>query len=427
MKILVVGSGGREHAIAWKLSQSPLVKKIYACPGNAGIASLGDCIEISAEDIKGLADFAEKNSIDLTVVGLEQPLILGIVDEFEKRKLKIFGPKKEAALIEGSKGFAKEFMKRYHIPTASFKIFEQKEEAIDFVRSSEFPLVIKADGLAAGKVAFVVEDLKSAEEAVEKVMVQKIFGEAGSRLVVEDFLTGEEVTILAFTDGRTVLPMVSSQDHKRIYDGDRGPNTGGMGAYAPTLIVNEKIMEKITEEILEPAILGLNKEGRVFKGVLYAGLMITEMGPKVIEFNCRFGDPETQVVLPLLESDLAEIFLSIVEEELDLQDVKWKEGSAVCVVLASGGYPDKYEKGKEIFGLNRVGNSNVLVFHAGTKKAGNRIVTNGGRVLGVTAFDQTMEGALGKAYSAVDKIRFDGMQYRHDIGYRATNVRREYF
>lgn len=427
MKILVVGGGGREHAIAWKLSQSPLVKKIYACPGNAGIASLGDCIEISYEDIKGVADFAEKNLIDLTVVGPEQPLILGIVDEFEKRKLKIFGPKKEAALIEGSKGFAKEFMKRYHIPTASFKIFEQKEEAIDFVRSSEFPLVIKADGLAAGKGAFVVEDLKSAEEAIEKVMVQKIFGEAGSKVVVEDFLIGEEVTILAFTDGRTVLPMVSSQDHKRIYDGDRGPNTGGMGAYAPTLIVNEKIMKKITEEILEPAILGLNKEGRVFKGVLYAGLMITEMGPKVIEFNCRFGDPETQVVLPLLESDLAEIFLSIVEEELDLQDVKWKEGSAVCVVLASGGYPDKYEKGKEIFGLNRVGNSNVMVFHAGTKKAGNRIVTNGGRVLGITAFDQTMEGALGKAYSAVDKIRFDGMQYRHDIGYRATNVRREYF
>ncbi len=427
MKILVVGSGGREHAIAWKLSQSPLVKKIYACPGNAGIASLGDCIEISSEDIKGLADFAEKNLIDLTVVGPEQPLILGIVDEFEKRKLKIFGPKKEAALIEGSKGFAKEFMKRYHIPTASFKIFEQKEEAIDFVRSSEFPLVIKADGLAAGKGAFVVEDLKSAGEAVEKVMVQKIFGEAGNRVVVEDFLIGEEVTILTFTDGRTVLPMVSSQDHKRIYDGDRGPNTGGMGAYAPTLIVNEKIMKKITEEILEPAIFGLNKEGRVFKGVLYAGLMITEIGPKVIEFNCRFGDTETQVVLPLLESDLAEIFLSIVEEELDLQDVKWKEGSAVCVVLASGGYPDKYEKGKEIFGLNRVGNSNVLVFHAGTKKTGNRIVTNGGRVLGITAFDQTMEGALGRAYSAVDKIRFDGMQYRHDIGYRATNVRREYF
>ncbi|MCJ7458571.1 MAG: phosphoribosylamine--glycine ligase [candidate division Zixibacteria bacterium] len=427
MKILVVGSGGREHAIAWKLSQSPLVKKIYACPGNAGIASLGDCIEISSEDIKGLADFAEKNLIDLTVVGPEQPLILGIVDEFEKRKLKIFGPKKEAALIEGSKGFAKEFMKRYHIPTASFKIFEQKEEAIDFVRSSEFPLVIKADGLAAGKGAFVVEDLKSAEEAVEKVMVQKIFGEAGSKVVVENFLIGEEVTILAFTDGRTVLPMVSSQDHKRIYDGDRGPNTGGMGAYAPTLIVNDKMMKKITEEVLEPAIFGLNKEGRVFKGVLYAGLMITEMGPKVIEFNCRFGDPETQVVLPLLESDLAEIFLSIVEEELDLQDVKWKEGSAVCVVLASGGYPDKYEKGKEIFGLNRVGNSNVLVFHAGTKKAGNRIITNGGRVLGVTAFDQTMEGALGRAYSTVDKIRFDGMQYRHDIGYRATNVRREYF
>ncbi|HVP36840.1 MAG TPA: phosphoribosylamine--glycine ligase [Terriglobales bacterium] len=427
MKILVIGSGGREHAIAWKLSQSPLVKKIYACPGNAGIANLGDCVEIPSEDIKGLADFAEKNAIDLTVVGPEQPLILGIVDEFERRKLKIFGPKKEAALIEGSKGFAKEFMKRYHIPTASFKIFKQKEEAIDFVRSSEFPLAIKADGLAAGKGVFVVEDLKSAEEAVEKVMVQKIFGEAGSRLVVEDFLKGEEVTLLAFTDGKTTLPMVSSQDHKRIYEGDRGPNTGGMGAYAPTLIVNDKMMKKIVEEILEPTIFGLNKEGRIFKGVLYAGLMITEVGPKVIEFNCRFGDPETQVVLPLLESDLAEIFLSIVEEELDLQDLKWKEGSAVCVVLASGGYPDKYEKGKEIFGLNRVGDSNVMVFHAGTKRAGNRIITNGGRVLGVTAFDQTMEGALGKAYSAVDRIRFDGMQFRHDIGYRATNVRREYF
>ncbi len=427
MKILVVGSGGREHAIAWKLSQSPLVKKIFACPGNAGIAGLGDCVEIPSEDIKGLADFAEKNSIDLTVVGPEQPLILGIVDEFEKRKLKIFGPKKDAALIEGSKGFAKEFMKRYHIPTASFKIFEQKEEALDFIRSTEFPLVIKADGLAAGKGAFVVEDLRSAEEAVERVMVQKIFGEAGSRVVVEDFLTGEEVTILAFTDGKTILPMVSSQDHKRIYEGDRGPNTGGMGAYAPTLIVNDKMMKKIVEEVLEPTIFGLNKEGRIFKGVLYAGLMVTEMGPKVIEFNCRFGDPETQVVLPLLGSDLAEIFLSIVEDELELQEVKWKEGSAVCVVLASGGYPDKYEKGKEIFGLNRAENSNAIVFHAGTKKAGNRILTNGGRVLGVSAFDQTMEGALAKAYSAVERIRFDGMQYRHDIGYRAANVRREYF
>ncbi len=427
MKILVVGAGGREHAIAWKLSQSPLVKKIYACPGNAGIAGIGDCVEISSEDVRGLADFAEKNSIDLTVVGPEQPLILGIVDEFEKRKLKIFGPKKEAALIEGSKGFAKEFMKRYHIPTASFKIFDKKEEAIEFLRSSEFPLVIKADGLAAGKGAIVTEDLPSAQEAVEKVMVQKIFGEAGSRVVVEDFLKGEEVTILAFTDGKTIVPMVSSQDHKRIYDGDRGPNTGGMGAYAPTLIVNDKMMKKIREEILEPTILGLNKEGRVFKGVLYAGLMITEIGPKVIEFNCRFGDPETQVVLPLLQSDLAEIFLSIVEDELDLQDIVWKEGSSVCVVLASGGYPDRYDKGKEIFGLNRVGNSSVIVFHAGTKRAGNRIVTNGGRVLGVTAYDQTMDGALGKAYSAVERIRFDGMQYRHDIGYRAANVRREYF
>jgi phosphoribosylamine--glycine ligase len=427
MKILVVGGGGREHAIAWKLSQSPLVKKIYAAPGNAGIAELGDCVEISSEDIKELADFAEKNSIDLTVVGPELPLTLGIVDEFGKRNLKIFGPKKEAALIEGSKVFAKEFMKKYHIPTASFKIFEKKEEALDFIRSSEFPLVIKADGLAAGKGAFVIEDLNNAEEVIQKVMGEKVLGEAGNKVVVEDFLTGEEVTILAFTDGKTILPIVSSQDHKRIYDGDRGPNTGGMGAYAPTLIVNDRMMKKITEEILEPTIYGLEREGRVYKGVLYAGLIITEIGPKVMEFNCRFGDPETQVVLSLLESDLAEIFLSIINEELELQDVKWKDGSAVCVVLASGGYPDKYEKGKEIFGLKRAQNSGVVVFHAGTKNEGNKIVTNGGRVLGVTAFDKTMQGALSKAYSAADKIKFEGMQYRHDIGYRATNVRREYF
>lgn len=427
MKILVVGAGGREHTIAWKLSQSPLVKKIYAAPGNAGIAELGDCVEISSEDIKGLADFAERNSIDLTVVGPELPLTLGVVDEFEKRNLKIFGPKKEAALIEGSKVFAKEFMKKYHIPTASFKIFEKKEEALDFIRSSEFPLVIKADGLAAGKGAFVVEELNSAEDVIQKVMGERVLGEAGNKIVIEGFLTGEEVTILAFTDGKTILPMVSSQDHKRIYDGDRGPNTGGMGAYAPTLLVNDRMMKKITEEILEPTVYGLNREGRTYRGVLYAGLMVTEMGPKVMEFNCRFGDPETQVVLPLLESDLAEIFFSIIDEELELQDVRWKDGSAVCVVLASGGYPDKYEKGKEVFGLRRAQNSGVVVFHAGTKKEGNKIVTNGGRVLGVTAFDKTMQGALSKAYSAVDKIKFEGMQYRHDIGYRATNVRREYF
>ncbi len=427
MKILVAGGGGREHTIAWKLSQSPLVEKIYAAPGNAGIAELGECVGISSEDIRGLADFAEKNSIDLTVVGPELPLTLGVVDEFEKKGLKIFGPKKEAALIEGSKVFAKEFMKKYHIPTASFRIFEKKEEALDFIRSSEFPLVIKADGLAAGKGAFVIEDLKDAEEVIQKVMGEKVLGEAGNKVVVEDFLTGEEVTILAFSDGKTILPMVSSQDHKRIYDGDRGPNTGGMGAYAPTLMVNDRMMKKVTEEILEPTIYGLNREGRTYRGVLYAGLMVTEMGPKVMEFNCRFGDPETQVVLPLLESDLAEIFLSIINEELELQDVKWKDGSAVCVVLASGGYPDKYEKGKEIFGLKRARNSDVMVFHAGTKNEGNRIVTSGGRVLGVTAFDKTMQGALSKAYSAVDKIKFEGMYYRHDIGYRATNVRREYF
>ncbi|MDH4222535.1 MAG: phosphoribosylamine--glycine ligase [candidate division Zixibacteria bacterium] len=427
MKILVVGGGGREHAMVWKLSQSPLVKKIYAAPGNAGISSIAECVEISPGDIKRLTDFAEKNSIDLTMVGPELPLTLGIVDEFEKRNLKIFGPKKEAALIEGSKVFAKEFMKNYHIPTASFKIFETKKDVLDFIRSSEFPLVIKADGLAAGKGAFVVEGLKSAEEVIDKVMVEKIFGESGNKIIVEEFLTGEEVTVLAFTDGKTVLSMVSSQDHKRIYDGDRGPNTGGMGAYAPTLMINDRMMEKINEDILEPTIFGLSREGRIYKGVLYAGLMMTENGLKVVEFNCRFGDPEAQVVLPLLESDLAEISISIVEEELELEDINWKEGSAVCVILASGGYPGDYEEGKEIIGLNRVKNEGVIVFHSGTKKVGDKFVTSGGRVLGVTAFDKTMQGALNIAYSAVDKINFEGMQYRHDIGYRATNVRREYF
>ncbi len=428
MKILVVGSGGREHAVVWKLHHSTIVKKIYAAPGNAGISKLAECVQIASEDLVGLADFAEKNSIDLTVVGPELPLTLGIVDEFKKRNLRIFGPTKMAAMIEGSKVFAKEFMKKYHIPTASFKIFERPDEAIDFVKSSDMPLVIKADGLAAGKGAFIIEDVKSGISAVQKIMVEKIFKDAGNKVVIEDFLEGEEATILAFTDGKTILPMPSSQDHKKIYDGDRGPNTGGMGAYAPAPIVDGRMTKRIYDEILEPTIVGLKQEGRIFKGILYAGLILTERGPKVMEFNCRFGDPETQVILPLLKSDLAEILMSIVEGELSLEEVEWRDDFAVCVVLASAGYPGKYEKGKQIFGLDKIGDAeDVLIFHAGTKQEGGRLVTNGGRVLGVTAVDKNVEKAIRKAYDTVEKIRFDGVQFRKDIGYRVRRVKREYF
>jgi phosphoribosylamine--glycine ligase len=419
MKILVIGSGGREHALVWKLSLSSLVGKIYAAPGNVGISKIAECVNIPMEDLKSLADFAEKNSIDLTVVGPELPLTLGIVDLFQERNLRIFGPSQNAALIEGSKGFAKEFMKKHHIPTASFKVFKDKEEALEFIKSSDFPLVIKADGLAAGKGVSIVEDLESAENAVQKMMVEKIYGEAGSTIIVEDFLKGEEVTIMAFTDGTTIIPMISSQDHKKVYDDDRGPNTGGMGAYAPTTMVNERLMKEIYDTVLEPTVSGLAEEGRNFKGVLYCGVIMTEIGPKVLEFNCRFGDPETQAVLPLLKSDLAEIFLSIIEDSLDLQEIEWTPNFSVCVVIASGGYPGNYEKGKEIFGLKKVETEDdVLIFHAGTKLAGNRLVTAGGRVLGITATDKGMEKALLKAYSSIDRIKFEGMQFRRDIGYK---------
>lgn len=425
MRILVVGGGGREHTLVWKLASSPLVDKLFAAPGNAGMAELAECIDIKVEDLGRLADFAEKNSVNLTVVGPELPLTLGIVDEFERRDLKILGPTKSAAEIEGSKVFAKEFMKKYHIPTASFKIFDNPDQASDFVRSSDLPLVIKADGLAAGKGAVIVEDVSSALSTIRKMMVEKTFGQAGSRVVVEDFLKGEEITILAFTDGQTISPTVSSQDHKKIFDGDRGPNTGGMGAYAPTIIVDDRMMRRIYDEILEPTVAGLAKEGRTFRGILYAGLMITDRGPKVMEFNCRFGDPETQVILPILRSDLAEIFLSMVDGELSLQEVEWNDNFAVCVVLASAGYPGKYERDKEISGLNRAKQmEDVLIFQAGTKKLGGRTFTNGGRVLGVTTTDKRMEKTIQKAYSAVDKIEFEGMQYRKDIGQRAIRVKK---
>jgi len=427
MRVLVVGGGGREHALVWKLSQSKLVKKIYAAPGNAGIAELAECADIAAHDLKGLADFAQTNGVDLTVVGPELPLTLGIVDEFEERGLRIFGPSKSAAQIEGSKVFAKEFMKRYHVPTASFRIFDSREEALQFARAADVPIVIKADGLAAGKGAVIPESSEEAERVIDDMMLRKVFQEAGSKIVIEHFLEGEELTVMALTDGEHVFPMLSSQDHKKIYDGDKGPNTGGMGAYAPTRVVSEGLMETIRQEILEPVIEGLNQEGRVYKGVFYAGLMITDMGPKVLEFNCRFGDPEAQAVLPLLESDLAEIFCHIVDGDLHSDKIKRQDKCAVCVVLASGGYPVKYEKGKEIKGLRRLAGRDILVFHAGTKSEGNRFYTNGGRVLGVTAMEKSLSKAIDKAYGATRKISFEGMQYRKDIGARGLNAKTPFF
>lgn len=426
MKVLVVGKGGREHAICWKLSQSRGIKKIYAAPGNAGISYIGECVDIQVDDLKGLADFAQKNKVDLTVVGPEMPLTIGIVDEFESRGLKIFGPSQEASLIEGSKAFAKEFMKKYHIPTASFKIFSKHFDVLDFVKSAGYPLVIKADGLAAGKGAVVCNDVDEACRAVEKIMVQKVFGAAGMKLVVEEYLEGEEVTVMAFTDGKNIVPMVSSQDHKRIYNGDRGPNTGGMGAYAPTNVISSMIMKTIYEEILEPTIRGLAAEDRTYKGVLYFGLMLSKKDVKVLEYNCRFGDPETQVVLPLLESDLAEIFINITEGYLNIDKIKWTDKYAVSVVLASKGYPGKYETNKVIKGLEKVTENGGIVFHAGTRRDDGKIISNGGRVLNVTALGGSIKEAIKNVYELVDMIEFENKYFRHDIGWRAQKGVNDY-
>ena len=427
MRILVVGKGGREHALVWKLSQSKKAEKIFVAPGNGGIAELAEIVPIAVDDLTGLADFAAKNRIDLTVVGPELPLTLGIVDIFEERGLKIFGPNKEAAEIEGSKAFAKNFMDRYHIPTARFKVFTSHLEAIDFSTSASYPLVIKADGLAAGKGAVIVNEPDEARSRIEEIMVDMVFGEAGSKVLVEEFLTGEEVTVMALTDGERIIPMVSSQDHKRIGEGDTGPNTGGMGAYAPTAIVNEKMRQQITEEILEPTIQGLAEQGRKYTGVLYTGLMITDRGPKVLEYNCRFGDPETQAVLPLLESDLVQIFSDIADGYLNIDEIKWKDAYATCVVLASKGYPAAAQKGIAIEGLDKIASDSCVIFHAGTAKSGKQYVTDGGRVLGVTAVDKTLSGALARAYDAINEIYFSGMQYRRDIGWRAGKVNTRYF
>ena len=420
MKVLVIGGGGREHALVWKITQSPKVSKIYCAPGNAGISQLAQRIDINADNIEGLVDFAQKEKIDLTVVGPELALSKGIVNEFNRKGLRIFGPSKKATEIESSKVFSKYLMKKYNIPTANYQVFQNSEKAFDYIKQQTFPLVIKADGLAAGKGVFIVKDLVQARDALDALMEEKKFGEAGRQVVIEEFLEGEEVSILVFCDEKTVVPMVSSQDHKKIFDNDRGPNTGGMGAYSPVPFCNHKSEEMVLQKILIPVIKGLQKEDREYKGVIYAGLVLTKEGPKVLEFNARFGDPETQAVLPRLETDLIEILLAVVEGNLSKVNIKWKDKAAVCVILASGGYPGKYQKGKVIYGFEKLENKkDIIVFHAGTKLQEGKIVTAGGRVLGVTAWDDTISKAKDKAYKGVEKIYFENMYYRKDIASKA--------
>lgn len=422
MRILLIGGGGREHALAWKLAQSDKVEKIFAAPGNPGIAMLKkcSCIDLKLDDLEKVADYAEEKSIDLTVVGPEATLVAGIADVFKRRGLPVFGPSKAAAQLEGSKAFSKELMAKYNIPTAFFKICEDMETAKAYVKEKGAPIVVKADGLAAGKGVVVAMTEEEALEAIEEMMGDHKFGNAGARVVLEEYMEGEEASLLAFTDGRTVVPMLAAQDHKRIFDNDQGPNTGGMGTYAPAPVMTDILRLKATERILKPVVAAMAKEGTPYQGCLYAGLMIKDDVIKVVEFNCRFGDPETQVVLPLLESDLAEIMLACATGTLDQADVAWSDKAAVCVVMASGGYPESYETGKVITGLAEAdAQENTVVFHAGTKNAAGSIVTAGGRVLGVTAVDDNIRAARDRAYAAVENIKFDGAFYRKDIAWRA--------
>ncbi len=420
MKVLVIGSGAREHCLAHKLSQSPRVSKIYSAPGNAGTAQLGENVDIKAGDLDSLAEFACSEKIDLTVVGPEIPLAKGIVDKFKKEGLKIFGPDKALAKLESSKVFAKKIMQKYAIPTADFEVFDQPDSAKEYIEKRKAPMVVKADGLAAGKGVIVCKDKKEAKAAIDTMMVEKKFAEAGEKVIIEDFLSGQELSVLAFIDGENILPLVSSQDHKRALDRDRGPNTGGMGAYAPASLLDQKSFNQIIETIFRPLVNGLRKENKFYKGILYAGLMISNNKPSVLEFNVRFGDPETQVVLPKLKGDLAELMLKTAEGKLGQAKIEWDQRACVCVVLASGGYPGKYQKGKEIEGIE-IGEEleNILIYQAGTKKENGKILTNGGRVLSVVALGSSLSEAKEKAYKAVDKISFQGMYYRKDISDKA--------
>jgi phosphoribosylamine--glycine ligase len=419
MRILVVGSGGREHVLACSLARSPQVEKIFCAPGNAGIAQQAECVSVAAEDVPSLCEFAQEQRIDLTVVGPEVPLAAGIVDEFERRGLRVFGPTQAAAEIESSKVFCKAFLTKHNIPTGRFEAFADADTAKEYVREQDAPLVVKADGLAAGKGVIVAQSIAEACDAVDRVMLQKEFGAAGNRIVIEECLTGQECSLIAFTDGVTVVPMLPAQDYKRIFDNDEGPNTGGMGCYSPVPALTDELYQVAVETILKPTVAAMAADGRPYKGALYAGLMLTDEGPKVIEFNCRFGDPEAQVILPRLQSDLVEVMQAVIDGRLHEVQPQWSNQTAVCVVMASGGYPGSYERGKEIRGLDEAARLNdVLVFHAGTARRDGKIVTSGGRVLGVTALGDGFADTIAKAYDAVRTIHFDGAHYRRDIGRR---------
>jgi len=417
MRILIVGGGGREHALAWKIKKSSRCSRIFCAPGNGGISDIAECVGIKATDIQEMVKFAKQNSIDMTIVAPDDPLALGMVDALESEGLRAFGPKKNAAIIEASKVFAKDLMRKYEIPTPEFRVFSDYSEAIVYLKQTRYPTVIKADGLALGKGVIIANNCQEACEAVDNMMNKKMFGMAGSRIVAESFIIGDEVSVLAFTDGKTIIPMISAKDHKRVYDGNMGPNTGGMGAFSPSSAYNYSIANEAFEKIIEPTIKAMNNEGRPFSGVLYFGLMLTSNGPYLLEYNARFGDPETQAILPLLKTDLLDIFEAILSQDLASISLEWHEKVSACVVLASGGYPGAYKTGYEIFGLDDTGfEEDVVIFHSGTKKTGDKYYTNGGRVIGVTAMDDNLEKAVTKAYRNIGKISFEGMHYRKDIG-----------
>ena len=418
MKVLIVGSGGREHAIAWSVSRSSKAEKIYCAPGNAGIAEYAECVDIGAMEFEKLAAFAKENAVDLTIVGMDDPLVGGIVDVFEAEGLRVFGPNKAAAILEGSKAFSKDLMKKYQIPTAAYENFDCAEEALAYLETAKFPIVLKADGLALGKGVLICNTLEEAKEGVKSIMLDKKFGSAGNQMVVEEFMTGREVSVLSFVDGNTIKIMTSAQDHKRAKDGDEGLNTGGMGTFSPSPFYTEEVDQFCREHIYQATVDAMKKEGREFKGIIFFGLMLTDKGPRVLEYNARFGDPETQVVLPRMKNDIVEVFEACIDGTLDQIDLEFEDNAAVCVVLASDGYPVKYEKGLPIRGLENFRQKDgYYVFHAGTAfDREGRIVTNGGRVLGVTATGENLKAARANAYRAAEWVDFDNKYMRHDIG-----------
>lgn len=417
MKILIVGSGGREHAIAASVAKSPKVSKIYCAPGNAGIGLIAECVPIGAMEFDKITAFAKEKEIDLTIVGMDDPLVGGLVDELEKAGLRAFGPRKNAAILEGSKAFSKELMKKYHIPTAAYETFDSAQEALDYLEHAQFPIVLKADGLALGKGVLICQDIKEAKEGVKTIMLDKQFGSAGNRLVIEEFMTGREVSVLSYVDGKTIKTMTSAQDHKRAQDGDKGLNTGGMGTFSPSPFYTKEVDEFCKKNIYQATVDAMAAEGREFKGIIFFGLMLTEKGPRVLEYNARFGDPEAQVVLPRMKNDIIEVMEACIDGTLNQIDLQFEDNAAVCVVLASEGYPVKYEKGFLIEGLEKFeGKDSYFCFHAGTKKTEHGIVTNGGRVLGITAKGRNLTEARKNAYEAAGWINFENKYMRHDIG-----------